>query len=187
MSRLGDAVVYAQDNPGLTLNDLVTELGYQDPAERGSLKAQLRRALAPGGTHRELAERGIIKPGDEDKTAAWAKGLEIGQTRHPIVIRSKAFGEVRTLDTSTLPTRVSEPLNRLMDLNLTGRKGQVVSGYVLVSTGHMELLQARLEGMERERVAHLDQIGSLKEEAAFLRSLIKGGGGGTVGPAEAAE
>lgn len=173
MSRFGDAIAYAEQNPGLTLNDLLTELSYQDPGARNSLRAQLRRALAPGGTHRSLAEDGIIRPGPEDQGAKWAEGLPTAQTKHPIVLKSRAFGDIYALDTTMLPAKVADHVGRIQELNLTGRRGQTVSGYVLVSTGHMELLQTRIDGLEREKVAHVDLIATLKDEVAFLRTLIK--------------
>lgn len=177
MSRFGDAIAYAQQNPGLTLNDLLTELGYQDPGARISLRAQLRRALAPGGPHRQLAEDGAIRPGPEDQGAKWAEGLAIGQTKHPIVLRSKAFGDLYALDTSAFPAKVADHIGRLQELNLTGRKGLTVSSYVLVSTGHMELLQTRIDGLESEKAAHVNLIETLKDEVSFLRLLVKPGDG----------
>lgn len=183
MSRFGDAIAYAQQNPGLTLNDLLTELGHQDPGARTSLRAQLRRALAPGGSHRQLAEEGVIRPGPEDQGAKWADGLPVGQTKHPIVLRSKAFGDIYSMDTTVLPTKVADQIGRIQELNLTGRKGLTVSGYVLVSTGHMELLQTRIDGLELEKAAHVDLITTLKDEVSFLRTLVKPGEGAPA-PAE---
>ena len=177
MSRFADVIAFAEQNPGLTINDLLTELGYQDPGSRINLKAQLRRALAPDGTHRSLAENGTIRPGTEDQAAAWAAGLPVGQTKRPIVLRSKVFGDVYAIDTSFMPAKVADHLNRLQATNLTGRRGQTVSGYVLVSTGHIELLQTRIDGLEREKDAHVDQISTLKDEVSFLRTLIRPSGG----------
>lgn len=37
MSRFADAIAFAEQNPGLTINDLLTELGYQDPGSRINL------------------------------------------------------------------------------------------------------------------------------------------------------
>ena len=77
MARLDEFASFCLNNRGNTLSDQLTAAGYKDPAQRASLKAQMRRAMAPGGTYR-------FKPLGPIATIIWTRD------DHPL------FGEMTT-------------------------------------------------------------------------------------------
>src|SRR4051794_26461061 len=108
MSRLNEFAEFAESNSGNTLSDLLTMGGHRDPAQRASLRAQMRRAMAPGGTHRYLAEQKTIIPGPDD-CGEWTEGLQRAPANNlPIVLESNAFAVLRNTDKSQLTTRYRE-------------------------------------------------------------------------------
>jgi hypothetical protein len=154
MSYATDLLKWAEANPGHTIEDALTRNSHMERATRGRIRAELRKRLAEGGSHRALAVARVIVPGPENVNEAWAKGLEIGQSTLPAARRG--LPQLHTRDTSRLPSAAASAVEKLADLSLGVRTGRVVSEGVLT-------LSDSVESVERSLSLALDHIETLKD------------------------
>jgi len=180
MSRFNDVISFAtkyasENGRGLSPNDALSLMGrddpdYLDPAVRNAVKTQLRRAVKKGGSHRWLVEKKIILPGLEDR-GEWTDGLDRVNTTVPVTIESRAFAPLRQVpeeNIKKLPEQYKQQFHALVSLNLTGRKGTVVSTYGAISITEY---RAALDKIALLESAIKEKDGEIK----FLRSLINKG------------
>lgn len=172
MSRLNEFAAFAESNAGNTLSDLLSMAGYRDPAQRASLRSQMRRAMAPGGTHRYLAEQKIIIPGPDDR-GEWTEGLQRARENNlPVVLESNAFSVLRATDKSQLTTRYRENVELAQITNLTGRKGLVVNNALVIGINEYEKVKERVEALQMLLDQKDQEIETLRTEVIFLRDLV---------------
>lgn len=179
MSRLDEFAAFCRQYKGHTLSDLLTMANYKDPAQRASLKTQMRRAMLPDGPYRFLAEQKIVIPGPDDK-GDWTEGLDRAASNTlPIVLESNALSELRATDKGRLTTRYREHVEIAQATNLTGRKGLAVNNALVVGISEYERVGDQVEAL-RVLIAEKDAtIGQLRSEVEFLRDLLRALGGGS--------
>lgn len=184
MSRLEDFAISCRAHPGRTLSDQLVIFKMEDPAQRASLRAQMRRALAKDGRYRELAENSIIIPGPEDR-GEWADGLDRAENKLPVTLKSIAFTELRNTDKGRLPSRYREHMELAQQTNITGRKGVMINNALVVGINEFERKEDQVEALMQllhQKDAIIEQ---LTKDVEFLREIIRSLGGNGLVPAAA--
>lgn len=178
MAVLDDFASSCMKHPGLTLSDQAfTFKETWDPAQLASLKAQMRRAMAPGGKYRNLAEQGIVIPGPTDK-GDWTVGLaKAPQNNLPVSLESNAMSELRSTDKSRLTTRYREHLTEAQETNLTGRKGVVINNALVVGINEYERQHDKIEALTKMLADRDARIVDLQAQVAFLQDMLRNHGG----------
>lgn len=172
MSRLDDFAISCLNHPGNTLSDQLTEAGYNDPAQRASLKAQMRRAMAPGGQYRHLAEKKVVIPGPDDR-GDWTEGLERASRNNlPVVLESLAFGGIRSTDKRSLPARYRENVELAQSTNITGRKGLLVNNALVDGVNSYERSLEHIQALQAQIAEKDARIADLQSDIDFLRKLL---------------
>jgi hypothetical protein len=179
MSRLDEFAHFCLNNRGNTLSDQLTAAGYNDPAQRASLKAQMRRAMAPGGQYRHLAEQGVVIPGPDDR-GDWTEGLDRARRNTlPITLESIAFAGIRGTDKRNLPVRYRENVELAQSTNITGRKGMLVNNALVDGVNNYERALEHIQALEA-RIDDKDaRIEDLQSQVEFMRELLRNTSGNT--------
>ncbi|MFP5515040.1 MAG: hypothetical protein ACLGJC_18380 [Alphaproteobacteria bacterium] len=177
MSRLDEMIAHIQEHGPITMNDLLTEMGFNDPAQRASAKAQLSRELLPGGDRRRLVDEGKIVPSATGpRVAEWEKGLARQPDKHPVVLESRALAPIRELDMSHLPTSLKDAAQAVNATNLTGRKAAVVAGAMTECIHRYEMERVQKEAAQEIAEAARGVIADQKKMIETLLDVVKSKG-----------
>jgi hypothetical protein len=176
MSRTEEMATFAEQHGPITMDDLLTQMGFQDPAKRASAKAQFGRELELGGRYRHLAEAGLVVPSQatsgRSREARWERGLPRRANTLPVELKSDALAKVRALELARHSPKSQQAIQAVIGTNITGRKGNVVASAVVDLAHENELMRTRLEGeqtISKERKERLDE---LTEIVKTMQSLL---------------
>jgi hypothetical protein len=184
MSRVDDMATFAEENGPITIDDLLTQLDFIDPAKRASAKAQFGRELEQGGRYRRLAEQHIVMPSlktsGRSREARWERGLKRASNTLPVILRSDALAKVRGLDLSRHSAQSQQAIQAAIGTNVTGRKGETMAAAIVDLAHENELMRTRLEGEQAISKERRERVEELTDIVKTLQSLIPSHGNGLV-------
>jgi hypothetical protein len=132
----------------MTMIDALMELNVVDPARQRSLSAAFHKECRKGGKYAHLIGS-KLRPSTtaRGRVSAIYDGVEPLPPRTSLVRRSDAFQGIRAIDRSTYEPDLRAELDRVTDLNLTGKAGSAVNRLAVEYDHALELADVKVANL----------------------------------------
>lgn len=149
-ASVAEIAQYFEGAPGpMTVPDVLMKLNVFDPARQRSLSAAFLKECRPGKKYAHLVGA-KVRPSttSRGRVSSVFDGIPPLAPETALVKRSDAFQGIRAIDRSTLPPDLRTKLDRVTDLNLTGKAGFEVNQLAVEFDHALEIERVKREAQE---------------------------------------
>lgn len=185
------AEVFEKATEPMTLFDAFMELHVLDPARQRSLQAAFLKECREGGKYSHLVGS-KVRPSTtaRGRVSAVFEGVQALPPKMSLVKRSDAFQGIRAIDRSTYAPELRAELDRVTELNLTGRAGTAVNRLAVEYDHALELATVKIENIKmlaEERRKLMEELIQVLNRITGGSEGDDGGGGRRIRPGSVSE